>query len=103
MIGKLLKENLLLILLSAFILLLTIPAYGNEVYINQVGTNVEVTIVQDGQNNRISTKSTAASNATLYGQNQTINFLDALEFQQHLLSQIQLLIIISFMGMKIII
>ena len=74
MIGKLLKENLLLILLSAFILLLTIPAYGNEVYINQVGTNVEVTIVQDGQNNRISTKSTAASNATLYGQNQTINF-----------------------------
>ena len=28
-----------------------------EIYINQSGANVEVTIVQDGQNNRISTKS----------------------------------------------
>jgi len=52
----------------------TNPANANEIYINQSGANVEVTIVQDGQNNRISTKSTAASNATLYGQNQTINF-----------------------------
>ena len=52
----------------------TSPGYANELYINQVGANVTVTIVQDGQNNRISTKSTAASPATLYGKNQTINF-----------------------------
>ena len=56
------------------ILIWTSPGYGNEIYIGQVGTNVTVTIVQDGQNNRISTKSTAASPATLYGKNQTINF-----------------------------
>ena len=52
----------------------TSPSYANELYINQVGANVTITIVQDGQNNRISTKSTAASPATLYGKNQTINF-----------------------------
>jgi len=74
MIGKILKENLLLIFLILFILMISTSSDGNEVYINQVGANVEVTIVQDGQNNRISTKSTAASPATLYGKNQTINF-----------------------------
>ena len=47
---------------------------ANEIYIGQVGANVTVTIVQDGQNNRISTKSTAQSPATLYGKNQTITF-----------------------------
>ena len=52
----------------------TSPGYANELYINQVGANVTITIVQDGQNNRISTKSTAASPATLHGNNQTINF-----------------------------
>ena len=56
------------------ILIWTSPGYTNEIYIGQVGTNVTVTITQDGQNNRISTKSTAASPATLYGKNQTINF-----------------------------
>ena len=52
----------------------TNPANANEIYINQSGANVEVTIVQDGQNNRISTKSTNPSNATVFGQNQTLNF-----------------------------
>ena len=52
----------------------TNPANANEIYINQSGANVEVTIVQDGQNNRISTKSTAASPATAYGENKTYTF-----------------------------
>ena len=56
------------------ILIWTGPGYTNEIYIGNVSTNVTVTITQDGQNNRISTKSTAASPATLYGKNQTINF-----------------------------
>ena len=61
----------------AFLLILsavTSSVRANELYINQVGANVTITITQDGQNNRISTKSTAASPATLYGKNQTINF-----------------------------
>jgi hypothetical protein len=49
-------------------------ANANEIYISQVGNNPTITITQDGENNRVSTKSTAASNATLVGKNQTINF-----------------------------
>ena len=71
---KFFKDNILLIFLLSCIIGVSTYAEGNEVYINQVGANVTVSIVQDGQNNRISTKSTAASNATLIGKNQTINF-----------------------------
>ena len=59
---------------SLLVLLLSFSAQANEIYINQAGSNVDIDITQDGQNNRVSTKSTAQSNATLYGNNQTINF-----------------------------
>lgn len=71
---KFLKDNIILIFVLSCILAVSTQADGNEIYINQSGANVEVTIVQDGQNNRISTKSTAASPATAYGKNQTYNF-----------------------------
>jgi len=51
-----------------------VVASANEIYIYQAGDNADITITQDGQNNRVSTKSTAASNAYVYGKNQTINF-----------------------------
>ena len=47
---------------------------GNDIYITQSGNGLDLDITQDGNNNRVSTKSTAASNATLIGKNQTINF-----------------------------
>jgi hypothetical protein len=59
---------------SVLLLLLPLTLCANEIYINQIGDNADIDIVQDGQNNRISTKSTAASNAYVYGKNQTINF-----------------------------
>ena len=59
--------------LSSLLFLCNI-SFANEIYINQVGDNVDIDITQDGQNNRVSTKSTAQSNATIYGNNQTINF-----------------------------
>ena len=71
---KFFKDNIILIFVLSCILAVSTQADGNEIYINQSGANVEVTIVQDGQNNRISTKSTAESPATLYGKNQTITF-----------------------------
>ena len=71
---KFLKDNIILIFVLSCILAVSTQADGNEIYINQSGANVEVTIVQDGQNNRISTKSTAASPATAYGKNQTYTF-----------------------------
>ena len=39
----------------------TSPSYANDLYINQVGANVTITIVQDGQNNSIGTSSTPTS------------------------------------------
>ena len=73
-----LKEMRLMFFLCAMILIISsfkpFGTQANEIYMNQVGVNVEITIVQDGQNNRISTKSTAQSPATLYGKNQTITF-----------------------------
>ena len=71
---KFFKDNIILIFVLSCILAVSTQADGNEIYINQSGANVEVTIVQDGQNNRISTKSTAASPATAHGKNQTYNF-----------------------------
>jgi hypothetical protein len=72
------KEMILMFFLCAMILIIAsfkpFGSQANEIYIGQVGANVTVTIVQDGQNNRISTKSTAQSPATLYGKNQTITF-----------------------------
>ena len=59
---------------SILLFLLPLTVYANEIYINQIGDNIDMDIVQDGQNNRISTKSTAASNAFVYGKNQTIDF-----------------------------
>ena len=47
---------------------------ANEIYMTQSGADVTVTITQDGENNRVSTKSTAASNATAVGKNQTYTF-----------------------------
>ena len=48
------------------------PVYANEIYIAQSGTDATIAITQDGQNNRVSTKSLAASNATFVGKNQTL-------------------------------
>ena len=47
---------------SLLVLLLSFSAQANEIYINQAGSNVDIDITQDGQNNRVSTKSTAQSN-----------------------------------------
>ena len=49
-------------------------AKANEIYMTQSGADVTVTITQDGENNRVSTKSTAASAATAAGKNQTYTF-----------------------------
>ena len=67
---KLSSLLMLLILLTSYASL----SFANEIYINQSGSSVDIDITQDGENNRVSTKSTAQSPATLYGNNQTINF-----------------------------
>ena len=56
------------------LMIISLSVYANDIYINQSGATLDLDITQDGQNNRVSTKSTAQSNATLYGNNQTVNF-----------------------------
>ena len=50
---------------------------ANDIYINQVGNNVDIDIVQDGSNNRVSRKedtvTSSPNKATFIGQNQTLD------------------------------
>ena len=40
-------------LISILIILLPINVYANDIYISQSGDNIDLDIVQDGQNNQI--------------------------------------------------
>ena len=59
------KEMRLMFFLCAMILIISsfkpFGTQANEIYMNQVGANVTVTIIQDGQNNSIGTSSTPTS------------------------------------------
>lgn len=52
--------NWVLTLITALILSSPIKAWANDVYINQVGNDLTLTVVQDGQNNSIGTSLTDA-------------------------------------------
>ena len=45
--------------------------YANEIYVNQVGDNVDIDIVQDGQNNSIRSLNTTSGDASINGSNKT--------------------------------
>ena len=72
------KENLLLTFLICLILIISIvkcsgPAYGNSIYITQSGSNLDLDVTQDGQNNEIEGLSGSGS-ALVYGTNSTATF-----------------------------
>lgn len=64
------------IIISALLCLWASEVKANNIYINQVGDNADIDIVQDGDNNRVSRKEdTVSSNpnkATFAGKNQTL-------------------------------
>jgi hypothetical protein len=61
---------------TALILFNATNVWANDIYINQVGDDVTISITQDGENNRISTKHDTTTNtpskATFVGKNQTL-------------------------------
>ena len=73
MIGKILKENLLLLFLTVFLLTLSSVTWSNTIYITQSGANLDLDITQDGQNNEIEGLSGSGS-AIVYGTNSTVTF-----------------------------
>ena len=63
-------------LISLIFLLSATGVYANDVYINQVGDDVTISITQDGENNRVSRKedtvNSTPNKATFVGKNQTL-------------------------------
>lgn len=67
-IGWALKATILLILIKPTISL------ANELYIDQVGSNLNLTVTQDGQNNQIGAYGNITNKGTLYSNGGTVNF-----------------------------
>lgn len=59
---------MLRIVLVLFLVILGSNAYANEIYIDQIGDNLDLDITQDGQDNKIGTSTTDAG---LYGDDMT--------------------------------
>jgi hypothetical protein len=73
MIGKIVKENLMLLFLLVLVLFISTDLKGNSIYIIQSGSNLDLDITQDGQNNEIEALSGNGS-AIVYGNNSTATF-----------------------------
>ena len=57
------------LVITTVLLLLSAPTSANEIYINQVGNNTDLTISQDGEDNTIGSLSGGTGKATINGNN----------------------------------
>jgi len=62
------------LVITTVLLLLSAPTSANEIYINQVGNNTDLTISQDGEDNTIGSLSGGTGKATINGNNTSTTY-----------------------------